>query len=475
MKRRFRIALSLLLFTIVGFGLTSCMTYYQKTQKFQEAISTGNISEAQKILRKQASDSTGKNRILYLFNGGWLNYLSGNSSQAISYLNAADNYIDDYAKNYGTEALSLLTNANVKPYMPEDPEKVMVNYYKALSYLEQNNKSAALVEARKINIKLYEFNSKYKGKRNRYSDDPFAHLLMGLIYEADNNVNDAFIAYRNAINAYDSVFTPRFNIPIPETLKQDVIRMARANGFTDEEIRFKSRFNMQDPPRLPKGEGEVVFIWENGFGPVKDQWSINFNVLKGQGGFVNFQSSELGINFPFFIGDMNPKESASFSDLKFVRVAFPKYLIRPTVFTQASIEANNQRIQLNKAQNLSDVLVQTLKDRMLREMANSLLRLATKQALEEAVRSQNKDIGAAVGILNALTEQADTRNWQTLPSEIWYNRISLPAGEQSLKFKTTGKFGEKTHEIKVTVKPGELTFITFRSFEAGPPIPAVAQ
>lgn len=135
----------------------------------------------------------------------------------------------------------------------------------------------------------------------------------------------------------------------------------------------------------------------------------------------------------------------------------------------------DQRIQLNKAQNLSDVLVQTLKDRMLREMANSLLRLATKQALEEAVRSQNKDIGAAVGILNALTEQADTRNWQTLPSEIWYNRISLPAGEQSLKFKTTGKFGEKTHEIKVTVKPGELTFITFRSFEAGPPIPAVAQ
>lgn len=473
MKRHARRPLHLFLLLFLSLGLTSCMTYYQKTQKFQEAISTGNISEAQKILRKQASDSTGKNRILYLFNGGWLNYLAGNSTQAIKYLDAADNYIDDYSKNYGTEALSLLTNANVKPYMPEDPEKVMINYYKALSYLEEGNKSAALVEARKINIKLYEFNDKYKGKKNRYSDDPFAHLLMGLIYEADNNVNDAFIAYRNAIRAYDSVFTPRFNISIPETLKSDVIRMARANGFTDEEEYFKNRFKMDAPPRLPNKNGEVVLIWENGFGPVKDQWSINFNVLKGQGGFVTFQSSELGISLPFFAGDMSPKESASFSDLKFVRVAFPKYLIRPTVYTDASVEANNQQIHLNKAHNLTDVLVQTLRDRMLREMANSLLRLATKQALEEAVRSQNKDIGAAVGILNALTEQADTRNWQTLPSEIWYSRITLPAGEQTLQFNTNGKFGGKTHEIKVTVKPGQMTFVTFRSFEAGPPIPDV--
>lgn len=113
---------------------------------------------------------------------------------------------------------------------------------------------------------------------------------------------------------------------------------------------------------------------------------------------------------------------------------------------------------------------------MLREMANSLLRLATKKSLEALVRDQDKTIGTLFSIFNAVTEQADTRNWQTLPSEIHYGRLILPPGEQTIRLTTTGKGGStRTSEVKVFVKEGKTTFVTFHSLEAGLPTEPAAQ
>lgn len=60
----------------------------------------------------------------------------------------------------------------------------MINFYKALNYLQLNNMEDALVEVRKINIRLQQLNDKYPDHKNRYQRDAFAQLLMGLIYDA---------------------------------------------------------------------------------------------------------------------------------------------------------------------------------------------------------------------------------------------------------------------------------------------------
>ena len=75
------------------------------------------------------------------------------------------------------------------PYKPEDFEVILVNFYKAMNYLQMDQMEEALVEVRKINIKLNELNDKYPDYKNRYQRDAFAHLLMGLIYEASGNYN----------------------------------------------------------------------------------------------------------------------------------------------------------------------------------------------------------------------------------------------------------------------------------------------
>ena len=364
--------------------LPSCNTYYQKNQQFQKSLVAGNFAGAKELLVKDEGESKGKNRLLYQCNRGWVEYSLGNYQESIQYFNQADLYIEDFQKSYGNEALALITNPGVKPYAPEDPEKVMVNYYKALAFMKMGKYDEALVEARRITQKLYDLNDKYKGKKNRYADDAFAHILIGMIYDAVNDYNNAFIAYRNAIKVYDSVFTPVFGLSVPEQLKKDVIRTAWQTGFSDEVDVFERRFGIQHSPPQ-SGMGQVVFLWENGFGPVKDQWSIMFTKIDKSGGWVTLQNDELGLSFPFFLGNLDNQSKSAFSDLSVFRVAFPKYLERPPYYTHAGIRMDSILYPLEKAMDLNAILFKTLEDRMLREMANSLLRLAAKKADRKSV------------------------------------------------------------------------------------------
>ncbi len=447
--------------------LAGCATYYQKNQAFQGFLSKGDFGKAKELLMKESGDAKGKNRLLYSCNRGWIDFALGNYTESITHFNSADLYIEDFQKNYGSEALALISNPGVKPYAPEDPEKVMVNYYKALAFIQSGKFEEALVEARRINQKLIELNDKYKGRKNRYADDAFAHILMGMIYDATFDYNNAFIAYRNAAKAYDSIYTPQFGLSTPLALQHDILRTAWLTGFKDEVKFFENKFNLKYQ-HSPLQGGYLVFFWENGFGPVKDEWSIMFSKIDNTGGWVTLQNDELGMSFPFFVGNMDSRNKSAFSYLSIFRVAFPKYLERPPFYQTARINVNETGFPLEKAQDMNAILFKTLEDRMHREMANSLLRLATKKAVEAAVREGDKNVGAIVGLINAATEKADTRNWQTLPYDIHYARIALPEGVHQITLETRGNQSVKTINFPVEIKKGRTTFMVHRSLESFP-------
>jgi hypothetical protein len=103
-------------------------------------------------------------------------------------------------------------------------------------------------------------------------------------------------------------------------------------------------------------------------------------------------------------------------------------------------------------------------------MGTAILRMATKKALEAAARKENDDLGSAISIVNALTEKADTRNWQTLPYQIAYTRVSLPEGENTVDFKmTSSTVTAKTQTLKFNISKGKTTFFTFSSLDSFAP------
>ena len=124
-----------------------------------------------------------------------------------------------------------------------------------MNYLQMDQMEEALVEVRKINIKLNELNDKYPDYKNRYQRDAFAHLLMGLIYEASGNYNDAFIAYRNAYETYQSDYVKNFGLGAPLQLKYDLLRMASLCGFTSELRQYETEFGLTyQPEPIPETE-----------------------------------------------------------------------------------------------------------------------------------------------------------------------------------------------------------------------------
>jgi uncharacterized protein len=453
---------------IVTVLLTGCATYYQKNLKFQQNVYAGNFEKADKILESDKKAPKGKNQLLYDLNRGYTNWMLQKNELSNQFFQQADRYIEDQQKNYGMEALALVTNPMMKPYKPEDFESVMLHYFTTLNYIQLGKMEDAMVECRRIELVLNKLNDKYPSNKNRYKRDAFAQTLMGLIYDANRDYNNAFIAYRNALEIYETDYAKNFKITTPNQLKLDLLRTAYLSGFDQELRQYEEKFKLSYD-RTRKPEASLVFFWMNGFGPVKDEWSINFTKLPGSGpGWVTLANDELGMSFPIFIGNYNANERAAFSQMSMMRIAFPKYIERVPYYSQASVEMNGQTWSLDEAQNINDIAFKTLHDRMVREMATSIARLAAKKALEALADRQNQNLGAIISIANALTEKADTRNWQTLPYAISYTRVPLNVGENNVSLNVKGANGTRSYQFKFDARKNETVFHSFHNIEIVP-------
>lgn len=439
-----------------------CATWYQRTIAFQEAVGKGEFEQAEKILQKDKKQAQGKNKILYCLNQGYVNFMLGQYEQSNRFFEKAERLVEEQQKNVAAEIAVLVSNPEIRPYKPEDFEVIMINFYKALNYLQMNNMEDALVEVRRINIRLQQLNDKYPDHKNRYQRDAFAQLLMGLIYDAAGDWNNAFIAYRNAYDTYQSDYLKNFGLSSPEQLKKDLLRTAYLCGFQTELKQYESEFGIRYVPEDTSSFGQLVFFWMNGFGPVKAEWGVTFTKIQRGDGAIVFHNEELGLAFPFFWGNgYDDNDRHSLTDLNVVRAVFPKYVERPPSYSYGMLTYHGQNYPLQEAENINQIAFKTLHDRMVREFSGSLLRVAVKQGMKQAVSKGNEWLGLAVGLANAFTEKADTRNWQTLPYSVSYARIPLQAEENRIELQFTGTDAVTKQEVVVSAPRRGTRFFVY--------------
>jgi hypothetical protein len=375
---------------------------------------------------------------------------------------------EDYRTNYFNEAASYLTNPNFTSYKGEDHEHLMLLYYKAINYLKMGNTDDALVECRRLNIRLQQLSDRYKSK-DKYDEDAFAHVLMGITYEVDKDYNNAFIAYRNALRVYKEEYQSMFGVYAPDQLKEDLLRSAWLSGMKDEFELYKDSLQMPTYVYKPKEGGELVFFWHNGLSPIKAEWGVDFAVSQ-DGGVVNFRNDQLGMTFPFSIENRSEHDRNGLANLQVFRVAFPKYVERSPYYSRGTISVNDDVFSLQLLEDVNKIAFKCLQERMGLEFSKALLRVAIKKAEELELRKQDKTLGSVLGMFNAITEKADTRNWQTLPYSIYYCRVPLKEGENNLTFSLKGADGKIVdHKYTYQVKKGQTLFHTFSSLECQSP------
>ena len=454
---------------VLGFLLAqSCATYYQANYTFNQQFENGDLEKALEALQANSSASKGKREFLYAVNNGTVLSLLGRYDESNEYFEKAFIMGEDYRINYLNEAASYLTNPNFTTYKGEDHEHLMLLYFKAINFVKQGKTDEALVECRRLNIRLQQLSDRYESN-DKYRREAFVNTLMGIIYEVDKDFNNAFIAYRNAYEIYSTDYRTLFATEAPNQLKLDLLRTAWLSGMMEEFQKFKIEFNMENYSYQAGEGGELVVFWHNGLCPIKAEWGITFAITRHDNR-VFFTNEALGFSFPFDVEGYDNDDKQALANLEFFRVAFPKYIERPTHFESATVEDGDTIISLELLEDVNKVAFKSLDERMNLEFSKALIRVAMKKVAEHQLRKEDKTLGSVLGMINAITEKADTRNWQTLPHSIYYCRVPLKEGKNNVSLKIRDHNGVMAkHDFIYNVRKGQLLFHTFSSLESGYP------
>lgn len=430
-KRTVFLAATLILFS-------GCLSYYQKNLQLMQAFENERFEEAEVLVNNKKLAKKKRNILLYYLNKATVLHMLGKYKESNEYFQKADYYIEDYHTNYSLKALSLVTNPSIEPYSGENFEKILLHYYSTLNYIQLNELDEALVECKRMLIMMQNITTYYK-KNNKYNRDALTHLLLGIIYDAKQDPMNAFIAYRNAYEVYRDDYQKLLGTSIPMQLKKDLLRTAAQNGYRSELTSYEKEFGFKYE-KNDSTKSSLVYFWNNGVCPVKAENSVNFLITNMGNGYVLFSNLELGISFPFYVGNDKEKMNGLIK-MKLFRVAFPKYVSREPSFQTAFIKTETEKYNLETAEDINAIAHRSLKDRMVKEWGETLLRMALKKLSEMQVNQNNKDLGLALNILNNITEKADTRNWQMLPYTINYTRVGLIEGVNKLTLHTSGNNG----------------------------------
>ena len=416
--------------------LNACSTsslftsYPSQIKPIKAQIENGDFTKAEKKLSGK-TDSTDK--ILYLMEQGRVSQLAGNyeTSQkeygkAIDAIRAHDDKALYTVSGGAAQANAVLINDNAIPYYGSPYEITLLHQSQALNFAALGDLEGALVEVRRASAEQKtqkvshesELNTAKKSKANVndvLSDQHFAKMrkeaatlqssfqnaytfyFSGLLYEAAGLKNDASIDYKKAL------------------------ALAPNNEYIQHNLNRVDGTTSKDPAK-----GQIVVIFEEGFIPAKEEFSIPLPTGAG-----------------------------------LIKVTLPFYKDKKQNTAPLSITLNNNPI--GKTQTLSNIQAlasKTLSDNLTGIVAREVARQVTRIAAEHSAK--NKDNIALVFATNLyaiITANADLRSWLTLPHEVQVLSIDALPGSQPLTVNYKGNSANNT----VDISSGKTTLVIVQS------------
>lgn len=394
--------------------VTGCATYQSKVDSSRILLSQGQYDKAIAELQPLA-DKDNNDQLIYKLDYAVALQQAGKYKESAKAFSEAEKIADvnDY-HSISKITSSLLLSEEMKQYKGDDYEKVLINAVNAINYVMMGDLDEALVEARKLNNKLYKY--KFEAKKD-YAQNPYAFYLSAVAWEADRKWDDAYIDYKKAydLNPY---FPP---------LHEDLIRSAIRASREDDVARWKKQFPEVKvrPEWKDPSYGEIVLIYQQGWGPRKQ-----------------------------------PRPDS------------PKYPWLVPVGTStrnAELKIGSNSIKTFPIFSVEDVAIKTLNDDYAALVASRAAGTVTKFVVADQIRQKNELLGTAALIGMLVSDRADLRQWSTLPQTFQIARAFVKAGKHKISVEgisaTGSSTGESLPEKEIEVKPGRKTFLTFRSFK----------
>lgn len=406
-------------FALLGLLLWAlgCASARMSDRQIDSLFRSGRYDEAAARLKQgMEKHGEGTDELLFLLDLGLVLHTSGHYKESNQYLLKADKVaeIKDYT-SLAEEAGTLLTSDNIKQYKGEEFENVLISVYLALNYSLLGDKENALVEARRVNKKLYRM--VHEGKRD-YPQSAFARYVSGILYESDGEYEDAYLDYKETLKLW----------PNYTRIGRDLWRVSSVLHRTDEMNDWEKKFSLSQEEKdaakalIQKKSkfGEVIVYFENGISPIKRP-NPDFSSL------------------PKFYPRHNPVQYAKvFVNGKYELDTLPLEDIEATAILNL-----DQKYGAMVAKKLAGIVVKEVVGNQVAKQTDSpLLGLATKLAFY-------------------ISDQADVRSWSLLPKELHVARVALQPGTYQVKVQPVGDSGV-VPEQTVVVRAGKKSFVGFR-------------
>lgn len=458
------------LFIMLG---TGCTTYEQQSKVLRKHWGQGAVLPASTEAGKYAKSSEkGKDAVVWRLEQATALRAAGQFKESNDAFTQAEEKIDDYEQkakvSVSREAAALLSNQANLPYVGRDYDKVMLNTYKALNFLQLGEPDKARVELTRAHQrqqdtvennkrriekteeeaeKLKESKDKQgkpikgadKGKEmaDKAKDDERFKQQMSTNYTH----LDGLKAYADYVNPF-TVYLDGLLFMTGGTGGSDLERarksFERMVGFNGE-----NKFTKQDLEAVEqsvRGEGmppTTYVIFETGRAPIRGQIPIYIPL--------------------FLVGVRN---------VPYVDAAFPTLKFQEGHSSGLSVTAGGTTETTVLLSSMDTVVGQAFKDELPTIITKTLISTAVKATAQFGVNKamENEDamarlfIKILLAVVQASVNIADTRTWTTLPKEFQYCRIPTPA-DRKIELSAVGG----AQKSEVTVAEGTVNLVYVKS------------
>ncbi|ATF08588.1 hypothetical protein BTN50_0040 [Candidatus Enterovibrio altilux] len=334
---------------------------------------------------------------------------------------------------------SLFSNNNMLTYSPPGYELGFMHLYLMLNYLRKSDLDGALVEARRANyvqknalqLRAKELKQiKNTIQQNGISDNigaiishypdagkmlggvqnGYLFYLSGLLHEIERNLNSAFIDYNRALAVEPN------NTYVAESAKRVAIKQGRQSAL----ILLEKKYGPYVQP--VHNSATLVILNEQNIVNARHAWRLPLWLYDNHNNLVSYS-----VSLPYYRSLFNTPQGAILID---------DILVKPLQLTDVNAMAQ-----------------QFLNESLPSMAARQVLRIVAKNAVRKSLAEQNKRgiNNLVANIFNVLSDQPDTRSWQTLPQTAGVYSGFYPAGQHVVT--ADGKI------INIILKSDQITLL----------------
>ncbi|MXV84260.1 hypothetical protein F4X88_13420 [Candidatus Poribacteria bacterium] len=423
-----------------------------KFQEVIESLESGQPENAYTYLQKNAPK---KSDIPFLFELGLVAHYANHFQESNAAFDQAGDIAEDrYTKSVSKEAVSLVTSEQMRPYPGSRYERLLSHYYRALNYVYLNQLDGALVECRRATALINYF----KGENEDYDffgAGLLAHLS-GVLFEATGEWNDAYISYKQAAEYYRNA-AEKTGVEMPADIGRLLVGLARKLGFADELERYQEQYGKFSP--RPENTGELILFYESGYVPAKGEDALTFPILKTD-----------DVDDEKFVPTLMGREGRVYKEIELeylLRVAIPTLDSRRPLLSGIEVAVGDMKTRGVLVEDVENIAIETFNTQRPIILFRTLGRVLLKYLAYRKANKENEALGLLVNLAGAVTEQADTRSWQTLPNQIFMVRMPLPAGTHTLNLSFLDENGQvrgRDSAPNIKINPNRITFWNHRTY-----------